>query len=185
MERSKPSRSGHVPANGLSYYFEIHGQGEPLLMLHGGLGSIEMFGPVLPILAAERQIVAVDLHGHGRTALGARAINPIDMADDMAAVVRGLGFDRVELLGYSLGATVAFRLAVQHPAIVRRLVLASGCYADDGFYPEMRPLQAQVSGAMAEAMKDTPMYLSYAAIAPNPGEFPRLLDSMGAYMRQS
>ena len=180
--KAAPKR-GHVAVNGLSYYYEIHGEGEPLLLLHGGLGSIDMFGPILPALAKTRQVIGVDLHGHGRTALGNREISLVDMGDDMAALLDKLGYKQVDAMGYSLGAGVAFRLAVQHPTSVRRLVLASGGFSQDGFYPEMLPMQAQVSGAMAEAMKDTPMYKSYAAIAPHPEEFPKLLDRMGALMR--
>jgi alpha-beta hydrolase superfamily lysophospholipase len=153
-----PVKSGHVPANGVNYYYEVHGQGEPLLLLHGGLGSTGMFGPVLPMLARERQVIAFDLHGHGRTALGERPISFVDMGDDMAVALTSLGYNRVDALGYSMGGGVAFRLAVQHPAMVRRLVLVSVAYSLDGYYPEMRPQQAQVSGAMAEFMKDTPMY---------------------------
>jgi pimeloyl-ACP methyl ester carboxylesterase len=179
-----PVRSGTVPANGVSYYYEIRGQGEPLLLLHGGLGSIEMFGPVLGMLAANRQVIAVDLHGHGRTALGDRPISLVDMGDDLAAVLRALGYGQVDVMGYSLGGGVAFRLAAQHPEMVRRLVLVSAGFAQEGFYPEMLPMQAQLSGAMAEMMKDTPMYQSYAAIAPHPEDFPRLLDRMGEYMRR-
>jgi pimeloyl-ACP methyl ester carboxylesterase len=181
---STPTRKGHVTANGVSYYYEIHGRGEPLLLLHGGLGSIDMFGPVLlPALAKQRQVLAVDLHGHGRTALGDRPISLIDMGDDMATVLKQLGYDKVDVAGYSLGGGVAFRLAVQHPDRVRRLALVSAGYAQDGFHPEMLPQQAQVGSAMAQAMKETPMYKSYAAVAPRPQDFPRLLDRMGEYMR--
>ena len=181
---AEPVRSGHVQANGVRYYYEIRGHGEPLLLLHGGLGSIGMFGPVLPMLAEGRQVIGVDLHGHGRTALGDRPISLAEMGDDMAVVLKELGFDKVDVLGYSLGAGVAFRLGVQHPERVRRLALVSAGYSRDGFHPEMLPMQAQISGAMAEAMKETPMYQSYAAIAPNPGDFPKLLDRMGEYMRK-
>ena len=128
MSTTKPAaakRTGHLPVNGVNYYYEIHGQGEPLLLLHGGLGSIDMFGPVLPKLAETRQVIAVDLHGHGRTDLGDRTISLLDMGDDMAAILDKLGYKQVDVMGYSLGAGVAFRLAVQHPASVRRLVLAS------------------------------------------------------------
>jgi pimeloyl-ACP methyl ester carboxylesterase len=177
-------KKGYVLANGVNYYYEIHARGEPLLLLHGGLGSIEMFGPVLPMLAKERQVIGVDLHGHGRTALGERPISLIDMGDDMAAVLKQLGYEQVDALGYSLGGGVAFRLAVQHPALVRRLVIVSAGYARDGFYPEMLPMQAQVGAAMAEAMRETPMYISYAAIAPRKEDFPKLLDRMGELMRQ-
>jgi pimeloyl-ACP methyl ester carboxylesterase len=179
-----PTKKGHVPANGVNYYYEIYGRGEPLLLLHGGLGSIEMFGPILPALAQARQVIAVDLHGHGRTVLGDRPISLIDMGDDMAIVLKQLGFAKFDAFGYSLGAGVAFRLAVQHPEMVRRLVLASAGFAQDGFYPEMLPQQAQVGAAMADAMKQTPMYQSYAAIAPRPQDFPKLLDRMGELMRK-
>jgi pimeloyl-ACP methyl ester carboxylesterase len=180
---SQPTKSGYIEANGLSYYYQVYGTGEPLLLLHGGLGQIEMFGPVLGMLAEQRQVIGVDLHGHGRTALGERNISLIDMGDDMAAIVKQLGYERVDVMGYSLGAGVAFRFAVQHPEQVRRLVLASGAYAQDGFYPEMLPMQAQVGAAMAEHMKETPMYKSYVAVAPNPADFPKLLDRMGELMR--
>ncbi len=176
-------RSGHLPVNGINYYYEIHGTGEPLLLLHGGLGSIDMFGPVLDKLAETRQVIGVDLQGHGRTSLGDRKMSLPDMADDMAAILDKLGYKQVDAMGYSLGAGIAFRLAVQHPASVRRLVLASAAFSQDGFYPELLPLQAQVNAAAAPYMKDTPMYQSYVKIAPNPADFPKLLDRIGELMR--
>ncbi|MGE0118756.1 MAG: alpha/beta fold hydrolase [Dongiaceae bacterium] len=177
------TRSGYVEANGVNYFYRIYGKGEPLLLLHGGLGSIDMFAPILPILAAQRQVIGVDLQGHGRTALGERSISLIAMGDDVAAVLEELGYGQVDALGYSMGAGVAFRLAVQHPETVRRLALVSAGFAQDGFYPEMLPMQAQVDAAMADQMKETPMYKSYVAVAPKPEDFPRLLDRMGELMR--
>jgi pimeloyl-ACP methyl ester carboxylesterase len=181
--RLKSVRTGYVPANGVNYYYEIYGRGAPLLLLHGGLGSIEMFEPSIPALATGRQVIAVDLHGHGRTALGDRPISLIDMGDDMATLVKQLGYDSVNVLGYSMGGGVALRLAIQHPEVVRRLVLVSTPYAQSGFYPEMLPQQAAVGAAMADAMKETPMYKSYVAVAPRPQDFPKLLDRMGESMR--
>jgi pimeloyl-ACP methyl ester carboxylesterase len=177
------AKSGHVEANGVNYYYEIHGAGEPLLLLHGGLGSIDMFGQILPIFARGRQVIGVDLHGHGRTALGERPISLVDIGDDLAVVLAELGYAQVDVLGYSMGGGVGLRLAVQHPAMVQRLVIASAPFAQDGFFPEMLPQQAGVGAGMAEMMKDTPMYQSYAAVAPHPEEFPRLLDRMGELMR--
>jgi pimeloyl-ACP methyl ester carboxylesterase len=181
---STASRSGRVEANGVNYYYEIHGAGEPLLLLHGGLGSISMFEPGLAEFSESREVIAVDLHGHGRTQLGNRQIDPVDIGDDMAALLEELGYEHVDVLGYSFGGANAFRLAAQHPSRVRRLVLVSIGYAQDGFYPEMLPMQAEVGAAMADSMRDTPMYQGYAAVAPDPNEFPKLLDAMGAWMRK-
>jgi len=99
-------------------------------------------------------------------------------------VVRELGFEQVDVMGYSFGGGAAFQLAVQHPELVRRLVLVSTPYAQSGFFPEMLPQQAAVSAAAADALKETPMYKSYVAVAPRPEDFPRLLDAMGEFMRQ-
>ena len=170
--------------NGIDYYYEIHGSGQPLLLLHGGLGSIEMFEPDISKLSASHQVIAVELQGHGRTTLGDRAISLIDIADDMAAILRTLGIAKADVMGYSLGGGVAFRIAVQHPQLVRRLVLVSTPFAQEGFYPEMLPMQAALGAAMAEGMKDAPMYTSYVKLSPHPERFPELLDRMGAYMRQ-
>jgi pimeloyl-ACP methyl ester carboxylesterase len=180
----KPIKSGHAAVNGVNYYYAVYGQGEPLLLLHGGLGQIEMFGPNLAKLAQTRQVIGVDLHGHGRTSLGDRAIDLVDMGNDMAGVLKHLGYGKVDVLGYSMGGGVGFQLAVQHPQMVRRLALVSISYSQDGFYPEMLPQQAAVGAAMAEQMKATPMYQSYAAVAPRPQDFPKLLDRMGALMRK-
>jgi pimeloyl-ACP methyl ester carboxylesterase len=182
---SKPSKTGRVPANGVDYYYEIHGSGEPLLLLHGGLGSIDMFGGnVLPALAKTRQVIAVDLHGHGRTTFGDRPIDLIDIGNDLAFVLDRLGFKQVDVAGYSFGGGAGLRLAIQHPAVVRRLAIISAPYAQNGFFPEMLPQQAAVGAAMADHMKETPMYTSYVAVAPNPNDFPRLLDRMGELMRR-
>ncbi len=181
----KPTRSGHTAVDGINYYYAVYGTGEPLLLLHGGLGQIEMFGPNLARLAQRRQVIGVDLQGHGRTELGDREISLVDMGNDMADLLKQLGYDKVDVLGYSMGAGVAFRFAAQHPEMARRITLVSCPFAQNGFYPEMLPQQAAVGSGMAERMKETPMYKSYVAIAPHPEDFPKLLDRMGAYMRTS
>lgn len=168
----------------MDYWFEIRGKGEPLLLLHGGLMSTEMFGPVLTKLAETRRVIGVDLQGHGHTALVTRKINPIDIGRDLGVVLQKLGLRQADVMGYSFGGAVALQLAMQHPALVRRLVVLSAPYARNGWFAEMLPQQASVSAAMADAMKDSPMYKSYVAIAPRPQDFPRLLDAMGEFMRQ-
>jgi pimeloyl-ACP methyl ester carboxylesterase len=175
---------GRMPVKGVTYYYEVRGEGEPLLLLHGGLMSGDMFGPVFPALAAAgRQVITIDLQGHGRTTLGTRPIRCEAIADDVAAVLTKIGRTKLDVLGYSFGGCVAMRLAVQHPDRVRRVALVSTPYADDGWFADMRVQQKQVSAAMAPMMKDTPMYATYKAVAPK-DEFPRLLDAMGDFMRQ-
>ena len=180
----KPDSSGYVAANGVDYWFEIHGKGEPLLLLHGGLMSTQGFGPTLAKLAETRRVIGIDLHGHGHTALGNRKISLVDIGRDLAVVVQKLGLRQVDVMGYSFGGGAGMQLAFQHPALVRRLVVVSAPYAQNGFFPEMLPQQAAVSAAMADMMKDNPMYKAYVAVAPRPQDFPRLLDAMGEYMRQ-
>jgi pimeloyl-ACP methyl ester carboxylesterase len=178
------AKSGRVPVNGLEYYYEIHGTGKPLLLLHGGLGAMDMFGPVRTKLAETHLVISVDLQGHGRTELGTRQLRMQDMGDDMVALVHALGHDTLAVMGYSMGGEVALRMAIQHPHVVRRLVLVSTGFAKAGFYEEMLPQQAQVGAGMAEYLKPTPMYKEYVAVAPKPEDFPKLLEQMGAWMRE-
>ena len=181
---AKVLKSGRMEVDGIQYHYQIRGQGAPLLLLHGGLGSVDMFAPIMPVLAAKRQIIGIDLQGHGRTAVGSRPITMAAMGKDMAAILKQLGYGPVDVMGYSMGAGVAFQLAVQHPQQVRRLALVSGSFAKDGFYPEMIEAQAQISSKMAQGMKDTPMYKSDVAVAPSPDGFPKLLDAMGDMMKK-
>ncbi len=179
----KPT-AGHARVQGVDYAYEIRGKGEPLLLLHGGLMSFDMFEPVMPLLTKGRQVIRVDLQGHGRTTLGNRPLRCEPIADDIDAVMQQLGRAQVDVLGDSFGACVALRLAIQHPARVRRLVLVSTLYANDGWYPEMVVQQKQVGAAMAPIMAETPIYKTYKAVAPKVDDFPRLLDAMGDFMRQ-
>ena len=172
----------YADVNGINLYYEIHGTGQPLVLLHGGLGSGEMFGPVLPMLAERHQVVAVDLQGHGRTADIDRPIDLRLMAGDIAALIDHLKLTTPDLVGYSLGGGVALQTAAQHPAKVRRLVMVSANLRPDAIYPEMRAQQGQVSAAAMTFMKDTPMYELYQRVAPRPEDFPRLLDKIGESM---
>ncbi|HKU90891.1 MAG TPA: alpha/beta hydrolase [Steroidobacteraceae bacterium] len=176
-------KTGYIKANGLDYYYEISGKGEPLLLLHGGLGSTDMFRPILPRLTEHRQVIAIDLQGHGRTGLGTRKFDLLDMGDDVAIVIDKLGYRQVDVLGYSFGGGVGFRFAAQHPDKVRRLVLVSVGFSDLAFFPEIREQQNQIGAASAEYMKETPMYKTYVAVAPKPDDFPRLLQAIGDFMR--
>jgi pimeloyl-ACP methyl ester carboxylesterase len=172
----------YAEVNGINLYYETHGAGQPMMLLHGGLASSEMFGPILPTLADHHQVIAVDLQGHGRTADIDRPIELGLIADDIAALIDHLGLDRPDVVGYSFGGGVALHTAVKYPAKVRKLVMAAANIRPDAIYADMRVQQGQVNAAAAEFMKDTPMYQLYQKVAPRPEDFPRLLDKMGALM---
>jgi pimeloyl-ACP methyl ester carboxylesterase len=174
----------YAEVNGINLYYETHGSGRPLILLHGGLGSGEMFGPVLPQLAERHQVVAVDLQGHGRTADIDRPIDVRLMAGDIAALIDHLRLATPDVVGYSLGGGVALQTAARYPAKVRRLVMVSANTRPDAIYAEMRAQQGQVSAAAAEFMKETPMYQLYQRVAPRPEDFPRLLDKIGRAMSE-
>src|SRR2546425_5918372 len=172
----------YAEVNGINLYYETHGSGRPMVLLHGGLGSGEMFGPVLPQLAERHQVVTVDLQGHGRTADIDRPLDAVLMAGDIAALIDHLKLAKPDVVGYSLGGGVAFHTAAKYPAKVRRLVMVSANIRPDAIYAEMRAQQGQVNAAAAEFMKDTPMYQLYQRVAPRPEDFPKLLDKIGAAM---
>jgi len=165
-------------------YYEIHGTGQPVVLLHGGVGAIEMFGPNLPALAQDRQVIAVDLQAHGRTADIDRPLSCELMADDVAALIKHLGFGKADVMGYSLGGGVALQTAIRHPDVVRRLVVVSSVFRRDGWYPEILAGMAQMGPEAAEPMKQTPMYQLYAGIAPRPGDWLVLLTKLGELLRR-
>jgi pimeloyl-ACP methyl ester carboxylesterase len=172
----------YAEVNGINLYYEVHGEGRPMILLHGGLGSGEMFGPVLPVLAEHHRVFLVDLQGHGRTADIDRPLDVRLMADDMAALIDHLGLEKLDMVGYSLGGGVAMQTAFKYPEKIRKLIAASANVRRDAIYPEMLVQQGQVNAAAAEFMKDTPMYQLYQRVAPRPEDFPRLLDKVGASM---
>jgi pimeloyl-ACP methyl ester carboxylesterase len=176
--------NGHyADVNGIKLYYEIHGSGKPLVLLHGGLGAIEMFGPNLDALAKGRQVIGVDLQGHGRTADIDRPLSVLFMADDIAALIKHLGLQSADIMGYSLGGGVALQTAIRHPEVVKKLVLVSTPFRRNGFYPDILVQQGQVTAAAAEGMKQTPMYQMYASLAPRPQDWARLLGKIGDAMK--
>jgi len=177
-------KSGYAPVNGLKMYYEIHGSGEPLILLHGGVGATEMFNDILPSLSGNHRVIAVDLQAHGRTADIDRPLSYEAMADDMAALIHYLGIQKAEVMGYSLGGGVALRTAIQHPDLVRKLVVVSAVFKRDGWYPEIVAAMAQSSPLTAEQAKQSPMYEVYARIAPRPQDWPVLFTKLGDLLRK-
>ena len=178
------AQTGYAPINGLQLYYEIHGEGEPLILLHGGFGLTGMFGALLPQLAAKRQVIAVDLQGHGRTADSDRPLSLEAMGDDVGKLIAHLGLGQADVMGYSMGGGAALQAAIQHPQRVRKLVVASMPFKRDAWYPEQLAGMNQINAGALAFMRDTPMYESYVAVAPDPEHFATLCDKMGELMRR-
>jgi pimeloyl-ACP methyl ester carboxylesterase len=183
-EMNDNPEGNYAEVNGLNMYYEIHGSGEPLILLHGGVGAIEMFGEVLPLIAGGRRVVAVDLQAHGRTADIERPLSYEMMADDIAALIGHIGLGKADVMGYSLGGGVALQTAIRHPEVVRKLVLVSTPFKRDGWYPEILAGMEQLGPEAAEPMKQTPMYQLYAGVAPRPEDWPVLLTKLGWLLGQ-
>lgn len=180
MTAERPGNYAEV--NGINLYYETHGDGRPLILLHGGLMSSETLDPILPSLTDSHHVVTVDLQGHGRTADIDRPLDIRLMADDIAALIDHLDLEKPDVVGYSMGGGVALQVAVKYPEKVNRLVAASANVWRSAIPAEMLAQQEQVNAAAAEFMKDTPMYELYQRVAPRPEDFPRLLDKIGESM---
>lgn len=158
----------------LNLYYELHGAGEPLILLHGGLGSIELFCPGLDALAAHRRVIAVELQGHGRTADIDRPMSFEHMADDLGGLIAHLGLPAVDVMGYSLGAGAAIQTAIRHRDRVGKLVVVSAPFCRDAWFPEVLAGMAQVEN-LSELLRKSPLYANYARLAPRVEDWPRLL----------
>jgi pimeloyl-ACP methyl ester carboxylesterase len=170
--------SGYAPVNGLQMYYEVHGggSGRPLVLLHGNLSTIGVdFGGIIPSLAKSRQVVGVEQQAHGHTADIDRPLSIQHWTSDTVALLRHLGIGQADLFGYSSGSAVAMQLTLDHPELVGRLVLASASYRLDGLHPG---LLEGVSEVKPEHLAGTPFEQDYARVAPNPGDWPRLIEKV-------
>jgi pimeloyl-ACP methyl ester carboxylesterase len=173
---------GYAPVNGLQMYYEVHGTGRPLVLLHGNLSTIGVdFGRMLPGLAKDRQVIAVEQQAHGHTADIDRPLSIRQWADDTAALLRYLEVQQADFFGYSSGTGIAMELALQQPRLVRKLVLASVTYRLDGLHPG---LMDGLDELQPEHLAGTPFAEDYARTAPNPGDWPRLVEKVKQLNRQ-
>jgi pimeloyl-ACP methyl ester carboxylesterase len=166
------SRSGYAPLGELNLYYEVHGEGRPLVLLHGAYFTIDLMGPIVGALATTRQVVAPEMQGHGRTADIDRPITYEAMADDTAALTRHLGIEGADVFGYSMGGATALQVAIRHPELLRRLVVASAGYASDSMHPEALEMFPSIT---PELFAGSPIEEAYLRTAPNPGDFPKLV----------
>src|ERR1700730_7356786 len=161
--------TGYAPVNGTNVYWESRGaEGTPLIVVHGGYGLTTMFGDVLDLLARQRQVVAIELRGHGHTRDIPGPFTWEGLGDDIAGVAAHLGFGQADLLGWSLGGSAALRCAIQHPALVRKLVVVSAPCRRDAWFPEILAAFDQMSSAtLFDQLRQSPMYAEWVKVAPD------------------
>jgi pimeloyl-ACP methyl ester carboxylesterase len=169
------TKGNYTDVNGLRMYYEIHGEGRPLVLLHGAYMTAGDWGPILPGLAESRRVIVPELQAHGRTADVGRPLTYEGMADDVAALIGHLGIDEADVFGYSMGGGVALQLAIRHPSVVRRLVAASASYASEGMQPELHEMVPSIT---PEMFAGSPLEATYQEISPNPQDFPTLVEKL-------
>src|SRR5215210_3038040 len=169
--------TGYAAVNGLEMYYEIHGTGEPLVLLHSSFYTIDSWGPFLASLAETHQVIAVEFQGHGHTADIDRPLSYEQLADDVAAVMDYLSIEQADIVGHSIGANTALQVAIRHPERVRKLVPISGKYRFDGEHPE---LLAALQMMTPEVLAGTPFEDAYVRHAPHPEDFPVLVEKLKA-----
>ena len=175
MSTNKNQKGNYARVNGLDLYYELHGSGQPLVVLPGSFYTIEAMGELVPQLATTRQVIAVELQGHGHTADIDRPLSYESMADDIAALIASLGLEQADLFGYSLGGGVALQTAIRHPEVVRKLALASTAFKRDGWYPEVL---AGMASIYVETFAGTPIHGAYLKTSPRPEAWPTFVAKM-------
>ena len=181
-EMNKDGKGSYAEIHGLKMYYEIHGAGFPLVLLHGGLSAIgTSFGKMLPALARERQIIAIEQQAHGHTADIDRPLTYKQMANDTIALLSHIGIERADFFGYSIGAGIAMEIAIEHPSMVHKLVIATPIFTADGFQPGVL---AGMEALQPEHLAGSPFQQEYERFAPNPQDWPQLIAKMKQLNRE-
>jgi pimeloyl-ACP methyl ester carboxylesterase len=170
--------TGYAPVNGFKMYYEVHGSGEPVVLLHGAFMTITSnWDGWIGELSKTRQVIAVEMQGHGRTADIPRELNGENHADDVAALLKYLKLSRADLIGYSMGGGVAMHVAVRHPDQVRKVVVISSVFRRDGMTQEGLDAMPQLT---AETFKGSPIEAEYQRLSPTPDQFAKFVKRMVA-----
>jgi pimeloyl-ACP methyl ester carboxylesterase len=178
-QQNKPADNGYVPVNGIKVYYEVYGEGRPIVLLHGAFYTIEMnWGQLIPELSKTRKVIAVELQGHGHTPFSDRKLDFPTLASDVEGVMNYLKVDSADVAGYSMGGSVAYQLAIQSPKRVRKLVIISSTYKSSGWLP-------QVANAFKnfkpEFFTNSPLQVAYDAVAPDKTKWTTFLEQMFAF----
>jgi pimeloyl-ACP methyl ester carboxylesterase len=165
----------YAPANDLNLYYEVHGEGPPLILLHGAYMTVEMMAPLTEALAATRQVIVPEMQAHGRTGDVDRPLSYEQMADDTAALMGQLELEQADVVGYSMGGGAALQLAIRHPALVRRLVVISAGFRYDAMPPEAIAMFPSIT---PEMFAGSPMETEHQRLSPDPDGFPKLVEKL-------
>ena len=175
-QQLKPVESGYVPVNGLKVYYEVYGEGKPLVLLHGAFMTIETnWGQLIPELSKTRKVIAVELQGHGHTPFSDRKLDQAALASDVEGVMKYLKVDSADVAGYSMGGSIAYKLAIQSPKRVKKLVIISSTYKSTGWKPE---IAGAFKNMKPEMFANTPMKTAYDAVAPDKTKWTKFIEQM-------
>ena len=178
-QQLKPAASGYAPVNGIKVYYEVYGEGKPIVLLHGAFMTIEMnWGQLIPELSKTRKVIAIELQGHGHTPFSDRKLDFATLASDVEGVMNHLKVDSADVAGYSMGGSVAYQLAIQSPKRVRKLVIISSTYKSSGWMPQVTNAFKSLK---PEFLTNTPMKAAYDAVAPDKTKWTKFLEQMIAF----
>src|SRR6187549_2265862 len=178
-QKIKPSNSGYAPVNGINVYYEVYGEGRPIVLLHGAFYTIEMnWGELIPELSKTRKVIAIEMQGHGHTPFSERKLSIITLASDVEKVMDYLKIDSADVAGYSMGGSVAYQFAVQSPKRLRKLVIISSTYKTGGWLPV---INAGFKDFKPEFFDNTPLKAGYDAVAPDKTKWRKYLEQMFAF----
>lgn len=179
-QQIKPVASGYAPVNGIKVYYEVYGEGKPLVLLHGAFMTIEgNWGQLIPELSKKRKVIAVELQGHGHTPYSERKLDIATMASDVDGVMNYLKVDSADVVGYSMGGSVAYQLIIQHPKRVKKLVIISSTYKSTGWVPA---IANAFKNMKPEMFANSPMKAAYDAVAPDRTKWTKFIDQMLVFM---
>lgn len=176
-----PPVGDRIAVNGMKMYYEVSGEGDPLIVLHGAYMNIPSMGAIIPKLAENHKIYALELQGHGRTTDIDRPITYPNLADDVAAFMDAVGLKKADVFGYSMGAVTGLQLSIRHPEKVNKLVFASGAYDVEGWQPAFREFIPKMT---VEMFINMPFAAEYKKLAPNPDGFPELVRKLIALEKE-
>src|SRR3984885_13933945 len=178
-QQSKPADSGYVPVNGVKVYYEVYGEGRPIVLLHGAFMTIGMnWAELIPELSKTRKVIAIEMQGHGHTPYSDRKLDFPTLASDVERVMDHLKIDSADIAGYSMGGSVAYQFAIQSPKRVKRLVIISSTYKTAGWRPEV---SNSFKSLKPEFLTDTPLKTAYDAVAPDKTKWTAFLEGMIAF----